>query len=609
MSNGSGMGDPDRGDRLHGRYRLVEELGRGGMGVVWLARDEALGRDVAIKEVKAPAGLDDELVHRLYTRLEREGRAAARVEHPNVITVYDVASHAGRPWIVMELVRGLSLADVLEAEGAMPPARAASICGAVLAALRAGHAAGVLHRDVKPGNVLIANDGRVVLTDFGIAVIEGSSAITRTGELVGSPEFLAPERALGRRPGPESDLFSLGVTLYAAVEGVSPFRRTTALTTLQAVVDEEPPVPRRAGPLTAVVEGLLRKDPARRMGAEEAARLLEEVASGRGPAVAGVEPLGYTPTVRTDTPAAGGAFGPPTATSRVGAPRAGAGTRTVSSPLPPPTGATAGHGSPPTVIGPGTGGTGGDGGARRPRRARAAVVAGVALAALAAGGIAWAALDHGGGGGSNAAGGARPSGSPSASAGTQKPATDEHGKQPTQSSGAQGGHSATDTTPISVRVYISAVRDSYSDACPPPGDQAPYFRATVTVSRTPATVTFRWWTGSGHGTDLGWKTLDFPAGGPTSKTVEHVETYYVPGGTYHDWISVRVSRPQAVGTPHLSFTTQCTTDTSDTDGTTASGGSTSSGSSGSDGSDGSDSTDGSGSDSDSGSYDAAADGG
>ncbi|WP_431946555.1 serine/threonine-protein kinase [Actinacidiphila sp. bgisy167] len=213
-----------------GRYRLISELGRGGMGVVWLARDELLHREVAIKEVKAPAGLEDSEIERLYARLQQEGIAAARVEHPNVIKVYDVAMAEGSPWIVMELVRGVALADVLDAEGPVDPRRAAGIGGKVLRALRAGHAAGVLHRDVKPGNVLIGNDGRVVLTDFGIAVIEGTSAITRTGELVGSPEYLAPERALGRRPGPESDLWSLGVLLYVAVEGGSPFRpRRTAV--------------------------------------------------------------------------------------------------------------------------------------------------------------------------------------------------------------------------------------------------------------------------------------------------------------------------------------------------------------------------------------------
>lgn len=216
----SGESNSDR--VISGRYRLLEPIGRGGMGIVWRARDEVLARDVAVKEVRAPAWMEAAELARMYRRLEREAWAAARVSHRGVVTVYDVATEDGRPWIVMELVRGLSLADVLEAEGTVPPQRAAHIGEQVLAALRSAHEAGVLHRDVKPGNVLIANDGRVVLSDFGIAGLEGSSAITMTGEVVGSPEFLAPERALGRDAGPESDLWSLGVMLYAVVEGSSP---------------------------------------------------------------------------------------------------------------------------------------------------------------------------------------------------------------------------------------------------------------------------------------------------------------------------------------------------------------------------------------------------
>ncbi|MER7399759.1 serine/threonine-protein kinase, partial [Streptomyces sp. NPDC000151] len=240
---------------LAGRYRLLDELGRGGMGAVWRARDELLGREVAVKEVRAPRELPAHEERLLYERLEREGRAAARIAHRNVVTVFDVVTEGGRPWIVMELIRGLSLADTLTADGPLSPMRAARIGAEVLAALRVAHAAGVLHRDVKPGNVLLANDGRVVLTDFGIATVEGSSALTLTGELIGSPEFLAPERALGRTPGPESDLWSLGVTLYAAVEGAPPFHEETPLGTMRALVDEELPPPRRAGPLAPVLAG------------------------------------------------------------------------------------------------------------------------------------------------------------------------------------------------------------------------------------------------------------------------------------------------------------------------------------------------------------------
>ncbi|NEC77302.1 protein kinase domain-containing protein, partial [Streptomyces rochei] len=293
---------------IAGRYRLLSPLGEGGMGTVWRARDEVLRREVAVKEVRAPAGLPEADVRRMYARLEREAWAAARVAHRNVVTVYDVATDDGRPWIVMELVRGLSLADVLDAEGPLEPRRAALIGAEVLAALRAAHAAGVLHRDVKPANVLLSDDGRVVLTDFGIARVDGSSALTMTGEVIGSPEFLAPERALGRTPGPESDLWSLGVLLYTAVEGASPFRQDTPLSTLRAVVDEELPPPHRAGALAPVVEGLLRKDPAERLTGERAERDLRLV--GAGGSVTGQD------TTRADT-VPGGGFAP-TVTARTG---------------------------------------------------------------------------------------------------------------------------------------------------------------------------------------------------------------------------------------------------------------------------------------------------
>lgn len=269
------------GDRvIAGRYRLLSVLGEGGMGTVWQAEDDVLHREVALKAIRAPAGLPTGMVERLYTRLEREARAAARISNPNAVTVHDVVIHDGRPWIVMELIRGVALSDLLNAEGPLPPRRAAQVGAEVLAALRAAHAAGVLHRDVKPGNVLMANDGRVVLTDFGIAMVEGTSKLTLAGEVVGSPEFLAPERALGQSARPESDLWSLGVLLYAAVEGNSPFQRNTPLGTVRAVVEQELPPPRRADALAPVIEGLLRKDPAQRLDATRAAQELRVIAAG-----------------------------------------------------------------------------------------------------------------------------------------------------------------------------------------------------------------------------------------------------------------------------------------------------------------------------------------
>ncbi|MFI1801650.1 serine/threonine-protein kinase [Streptomyces sp. NPDC020379] len=284
---------------LAGRYRLIDRLGSGGMGTVWRAVDELLDREVAAKEVRAPEHLREHDVRILYARLKQEARAAARVSHPNVITVHDVVEQDGRPWIVMELVRGRSLADVLQHEGVLLPKEAAKVGSMVLQALRSAHSSGVLHRDVKPANVLLEPGGRVVLTDFGIALVEGSGTLTRTGDLVGSPDFLAPERALGQRPGAPSDLWSLGATLYAAIEGVSPFRRGSALSTLQAVVQDDPPPPRRAGPLTPLLEGLLRKDPRTRMGSAEAQRMLDAVAAGHMTTQPGWTGAGgYVPTER-----------------------------------------------------------------------------------------------------------------------------------------------------------------------------------------------------------------------------------------------------------------------------------------------------------------------
>ncbi|MFD5876597.1 serine/threonine-protein kinase [Streptomyces sp. NPDC060322] len=295
---------PGTGHVIVDRYRLLDALGQGGAGIVWRARDEVLGREVAVKEVRAPAGLPAAEAERLFARLEREARSAARVSHRNVVAVHDVVTQDARPWIVMELVRGLTLSDVLDADGPLSPRRAARVGAEVLAALRGAHGAGVLHRDVKPGNVLLANDGRVMLTDFGVTTAEDSSALTSAGEPIGSPEYLAPECARGRAPGPESDLWSLGVLLYAATEGRSPFRRDTPPETLRAVTEEEPAPLLRADALTPVVEELLRKDPAARLAAPEAERRLRILAAGGsgspGPGAAA------SPTLPVDDPAAPG---------------------------------------------------------------------------------------------------------------------------------------------------------------------------------------------------------------------------------------------------------------------------------------------------------------
>ncbi|MEU4394795.1 protein kinase [Kribbella sp. NPDC023855] len=277
--------EPD-GRLLAARYRLLEVLGRGGMGLVWHARDEILDRDVAVKEIVLPPELPEEERAVLRRRTLREARSAARLSDPNVVAVYDVVEEEGRPWIVMEFVKSRTLADVVRQQGPLPYRQVAKIGLQVLAALEAAHPAGVLHRDVKPSNVLLADDGRVVLTDFGIATLEGESTLTQSGTLVGSPAYIAPERVQARGAGPESDLWSLGATLYTAVEGRPPYERGSALTTLTAAVTEPPDPPRLAGPLWPALEGLLRKSPADRIDAATARQLLLQAATPITPATA-----------------------------------------------------------------------------------------------------------------------------------------------------------------------------------------------------------------------------------------------------------------------------------------------------------------------------------
>ncbi|WOX22606.1 serine/threonine-protein kinase [Streptomyces solicathayae] len=291
---------PGAGPLVGGRYRLLSRLGHGGMGTVWRARDEVVDRDVAVKEPRVPDHLSEQERANIHLRMQREARAAARIEHPSVVTVHDVVVEAGRPWVVMELVSGQSLGDRLQ-EGTLDPREAARIGFDVLAALTAAHEAGVLHRDVKPDNVLLGRGDRVVLTDFGIAQIEGEQRLTETGAFVGSPEFVAPERLLGQRPGPASDLWSLGVVLYAAVEGMSPFRRTNTPATLQAVLSAEPQSPARgSGAFGALVMRLLSKDPAARPGPTEIRAALEAVA----------RPVPSSAPTQTAGPAAAGTVAP-----------------------------------------------------------------------------------------------------------------------------------------------------------------------------------------------------------------------------------------------------------------------------------------------------------
>ncbi|MBW8796842.1 MAG: protein kinase [Streptomyces sp.] len=280
------------GRLLAGRYRVVARLGRGGMGVVWRAVDEVLGREVAVKELRAYTDSAGPELADLRLRMQREARAAARVRHRGVVVVHDIAEVDGRPLIVMELVDGPSLDDLLRERGTLGAQEAARVGAEVMDALAAAHRVGVLHRDVKPGNILLDRSGRVVLTDFGIATMadpgDGSATnLTGSGELVGSLDYLAPERAKGAAPGPASDIWALGAALYAAVEGASPFLRTSTFSTLTAIVEEPLPEPRRAGPLAPVLRRLMDKLPDARPDAEEACGLLRAVAR---------EPVPDTPT-------------------------------------------------------------------------------------------------------------------------------------------------------------------------------------------------------------------------------------------------------------------------------------------------------------------------
>ncbi|MEU6093960.1 serine/threonine-protein kinase [Streptomyces sp. NPDC047079] len=279
-----------------GRYRLQERIGRGGMGVVWRASDELLGRQVAVKELTLDPSLSADEARLRRERTLREARAVAQLHHPHIVVVHDVVEHDERPYIVMELIDGGSLAERVAGRGPVDAPEAARIGIDLLGALRRAHGAGVLHRDLKPANVLIeAGTDRVVLTDFGIAQVAGATTLTETGSFVGSPEYTAPERMSGERTGPESDLWSLGALLCAVLSGESPFRRDSLGGILHAVVVDEIRPPAQAEPILPVVRGLLERDPERRLDAAEAERLLREfLETGRTPRV----PVAYTPTQR-----------------------------------------------------------------------------------------------------------------------------------------------------------------------------------------------------------------------------------------------------------------------------------------------------------------------
>ncbi|MEU7255560.1 serine/threonine-protein kinase [Streptomyces rimosus] len=337
----------DDGRLVAGRYRLVEEIGRGGMGTVWRSYDELLGRQVAVKRLHVSPQLEPDELARRNERTRREAQSAARINHPNVVSVHDVVDDAGLPCIVMEYVPSVTLGDLIKeatlSDGAVPLGEVARIGRGMVAALRAAHSAGVLHRDVKPGNVLLGEDGRVVLTDFGIAVATGTSTLTKTGELIGSIDYLAPERVRGGTPGPASDLWALGATLYQALEGRPPFRKLTAVETAYSIAVDPLEPPRNAGALTGLIEALLAKDPADR------------------PSAQAVEQALRAPAAHTDTTAwlsgasAHGAAGDSTATTTAGTtpPAHGDHTNTPApTPAPTPPSATGSyHLAPPATNG------------------------------------------------------------------------------------------------------------------------------------------------------------------------------------------------------------------------------------------------------------------
>ncbi|HEX2272697.1 MAG TPA: serine/threonine-protein kinase, partial [Acidimicrobiales bacterium] len=264
------------------RYELREQLGRGGMGVVWRAFDTLLQRPVAVKTLQIPPLLEDAEREALRQRVLREARAAARLNHPGVVTIYDVVEDADAPVIIMELVDSPTLAELVRRHGPLPPQRAAAVGSEVLDALVAAHAEGIIHRDVKPANVMVPERGRVRLSDFGVAALLDDPLVTTSGAVAGSPSYMAPEQATAEARGPASDLWSLGATLYYAVEGQPPFDRGTAIATMTAIVNEPHRPAARAGPLGPLIDRLLAKDPDHRPGADEVRRLLASVADDAG---------------------------------------------------------------------------------------------------------------------------------------------------------------------------------------------------------------------------------------------------------------------------------------------------------------------------------------
>jgi len=280
---------------IAGRYLLISEVGRGAMGVVWLARDERLGRTVAVKELRPGVGLSGTQVRNSNLRARREARIAASLHHPHAVAVYDVCDHEDRPYLVMEYVASRSLAEVLVERTVLTPAEAVAIGVQLTSALVAAHEIGIVHRDIKPANILMTESGDAKLTDFGISRATGDVTVTATGEMLGTPAYVAPEIAQGRPASSASDVFSLGATLYAAVEGEPPFGTgPSAIALLLRIVNDEIRMPERIGPLTDTLMWMLRNDPAERPTMEAAQRALRAIAV-ESPSEADAETISVAP--------------------------------------------------------------------------------------------------------------------------------------------------------------------------------------------------------------------------------------------------------------------------------------------------------------------------
>lgn len=398
----------DDGDLIALRYRLVERVGSGAMGVVWQAEDELLRRTVAVKELLLHWGMSEDQTEEARRRAMREGRIAARLHHPNAISVYDVVEHEGRPCLIMEYLRSESLSDLLAVKHTLPPVDVARIGSQIASALASAHEAGIVHRDVKPGNVLLADDGTAKLTDFGISRAVGDATVTATGVLAGTPAYLAPEIAQGHDAGFPSDVFSLGATLYAAVEGTPPFGlNDNPMALLHYISTNEITQPKQAGPLTATLVWMLTRDAERRPTMREAGQALDALAGSEDVTVPVVEAPARTPVVAAE-PAPAPVEPVDDAAAATAAAGTGAATEGAAAPVPAPAPvSTAARPAAAPVR---------DGGPTDPKRRRVIVAVGLVAAVLLTTGILVTLLNNGHGS-SNAAGTSPTTTAPTTSAG------------------------------------------------------------------------------------------------------------------------------------------------------------------------------------------------